>query len=112
MGNVSGMGVGGYRGGMNQTMGMNMGMGMGMHLGMNNGMGQGTQMLPAPGLLPGPGMQGGGYNPMMGMGGYPSHQPYGGHRWALGGESYLRILVAEDKQKQKRGYVLKTACFS
>ncbi|RWR83964.1 Epsin domain-containing protein [Cinnamomum micranthum f. kanehirae] len=80
MGNVSGMVVGGYRGGMNQTMGMNMGVGMGMHLGMNNGMGQGTQMLPAPGLLPGPGMQGGGYNPMMGMGGYPSHQPYGGHR--------------------------------
>eukprot|EP00268_Persea_americana_P057128 TRINITY_DN6824_c0_g2_i6.p1 TRINITY_DN6824_c0_g2~~TRINITY_DN6824_c0_g2_i6.p1 ORF type:complete len:552 (-),score=129.97 TRINITY_DN6824_c0_g2_i6:393-1901(-) len=70
MGNVPGMGVGGYRGGMNQTMGM----------GMNNGIVRGTQMLPAPGLPPGPGMQGSGYNPMMGMGGYPSHQPYGGHR--------------------------------
>ncbi|XP_058101716.1 clathrin interactor EPSIN 2-like [Magnolia sinica] len=91
MGNAAGMGMGGYGGmnrpmgmvgGMNQPMGMGMGMGMnmGMGMGMNMGMAQGAQMRPAAGLPPSvPGMPSG-YNPMMGMGGYTSQQPYGGYR--------------------------------
>ncbi|TYI91787.1 hypothetical protein E1A91_D02G018600v1 [Gossypium mustelinum] len=72
-GPVGGMGMGGGYGGMNQQpMGMGMGMGMnnmGMNpgMGMNIGMGQRPQMQGMPG----------GYNPMMGSGGY-SQQPYGG----------------------------------
>lgn len=64
-----GMGMGGYGGNMNQApMGM-------MNMGM---MGQHGPMQP-----PNQGMQqggGGGFNPMMGMGGYnnPQHPPYGG----------------------------------
>ncbi|XP_050232832.1 clathrin interactor EPSIN 2-like [Mercurialis annua] len=64
-GPVSGMAMGAYGGGMNQPMGMNMGMNMGM------GMGQGGQMPPPGSTAPG------GYNPMMGTGGY-TQQPYGG----------------------------------
>ncbi|KAG7995190.1 hypothetical protein I3843_01G096100 [Carya illinoinensis] len=64
-----GMGMGGY-GGMNQPMGMGMGMGM------NMGMGQGVQMQPPTGLPPGSSISGG-YNPMMGTGGYMPQQPYG-----------------------------------
>uniref|UniRef100_A0A2P2MFY9 Epsin-2 n=1 Tax=Rhizophora mucronata TaxID=61149 RepID=A0A2P2MFY9_RHIMU len=71
----TGMGMGGY-GGIGQPMGMGMGMGtnMGMNVGMgpNMGMGQGGQM-----QLPGSTMPGG-YNPMMGTGGYLPQQPYGG----------------------------------
>ncbi|KAI0510231.1 hypothetical protein KFK09_010832 [Dendrobium nobile] len=64
-----GMGIGGYGGAMNQPMGMNMGMGMG----------QGTSMRPQPEMQsPSPGFPGSGYNSMMGMGGYGSHQTYGG----------------------------------
>ncbi|XP_015583026.2 clathrin interactor EPSIN 3 isoform X1 [Ricinus communis] len=66
----SGMAMGGY-GGMNQPMAMQMGMGMGMNMGMNVGMGQGGQMQPPGSTMPG------GYNPMMGTGGY-TQQPYGG----------------------------------
>ncbi|GFY92852.1 ENTH/VHS family protein [Actinidia rufa] len=72
----AGMGMGNY-GGMNQQpmgMGMNMGSGMGMSMGM--GMGQGAQMQPS-GFPPGSNVPGG-YNPMMGRGGYVPHQPYGG----------------------------------
>ncbi|XVE81114.1 hypothetical protein DITRI_Ditri15bG0036800 [Diplodiscus trichospermus] len=69
-GPVGGMGMGGY-GGMNQPMGMGMWMGMNnMGMGMNMGMGQGARMQPQTGMP-------GGYNPMMGSGGY-SQQPYGG----------------------------------
>ncbi|XVF29300.1 hypothetical protein REPUB_Repub15cG0109100 [Reevesia pubescens] len=79
-GPVGGMGVGGY-GGMNQqpmgmgmgmsNMGMNPGMGMnnmGMNpgMGMNMGMGQRAHMQPQTGMP-------GGYNPMMGSGGYSQH---------------------------------------
>lgn len=65
-----GMGIGGYNGAMNQPMGMN---NMGM------GMAQGSSTRPRPEFQsPPPGFPGSGYNPMMGMGGYGSHQPYGG----------------------------------
>ncbi|KAJ6686921.1 EPSIN/ENT-RELATED [Salix purpurea] len=65
----SGLGMGGY-GVVHQPMGV--GMGTGMNAGMNMGMMQGGQM-PAPGsAMPG------GYNPMMGSGGYTPQQPYGG----------------------------------
>ncbi|KAE8734075.1 Clathrin interactor EPSIN 3 [Hibiscus syriacus] len=76
---AGGMGMGGGYGGMNQQpMGMGMGMnnmgmnpGMGMNnMGMNPGMGQRPYMQPQAGMP-------GGYNPMMGSGGY-SQQPYGG----------------------------------
>uniref|UniRef100_A0A2P2MFV1 Clathrin interactor EPSIN 3 isoform X2 n=1 Tax=Rhizophora mucronata TaxID=61149 RepID=A0A2P2MFV1_RHIMU len=69
----SGMGMGGY-GGMNRPMGMGMGinMGMNMGMGMNVGMGQGGQMQPPGSTIPG------GYNPMMGTGGYMPQQQYGG----------------------------------
>ncbi|XP_030937916.1 clathrin interactor EPSIN 2-like [Quercus lobata] len=71
----SGMGMGAY-GGMNQQpMGMRMGMNMGMN--MNMGMGQGVHMQAPTGLPPGSNMSGG-YNPMMGTGGYVPQQPYGG----------------------------------
>ncbi|KDP42869.1 hypothetical protein JCGZ_23811 [Jatropha curcas] len=68
----AGMGMGGY-GGMNHPMGMGMGMNMGMNtgMGMNMGMAQGGHMQPPGTAMPG------GYNPMMGTGGYPQ-QPYGG----------------------------------
>ncbi|XP_077227079.1 clathrin interactor EPSIN 3-like [Tasmannia lanceolata] len=69
MGMGMGMGMGGYGGGMNQPLGM----------GMNMGMVQGGQMRPTTGFPPVPGMPNG-YNPMMGMGGYASQQPYGGYR--------------------------------
>ncbi|KAL3572896.1 hypothetical protein D5086_026800 [Populus alba] len=65
----SGIGMGGY-GGMHQPMG-GVGMGAGMNAGMNMGMMQGGQMPPGSAMP-------GGYNPMMGSGGYPSQQPYGG----------------------------------
>jgi epsin len=65
----SGIGMGGY-GGMQQPMG-GVGMGAGMNAGMNMGMMQGGQMPPGSAMP-------GGYNPMMGSGGYPSQQPYGG----------------------------------
>ncbi|KAJ6880338.1 hypothetical protein NC652_033620 [Populus alba x Populus x berolinensis] len=64
-----GIGMGGY-GGMHQPMG-GVGMGAGMNAGMNMGMMQGGQMPPGSAMP-------GGYNPMMGSGGYPSQQPYGG----------------------------------
>ncbi|KAF3457400.1 hypothetical protein FNV43_RR02057 [Rhamnella rubrinervis] len=75
MGGVSGggMGMGGYGGGA----GINQPMGMGM--GMNMGMGQGMPMQQPSGLPSQPNM-GGGYNPMMGTGGYAPQQPYGGYR--------------------------------
>ncbi|XP_040999598.1 clathrin interactor EPSIN 2-like isoform X2 [Juglans microcarpa x Juglans regia] len=57
--------------------GMNQPMGMGMQMGMNMGMGQGVQMQPPTGLPPGSNISGG-YNPMMGTGGYVPQQPYGG----------------------------------
>ncbi|XP_057499152.1 clathrin interactor EPSIN 2-like isoform X1 [Actinidia eriantha] len=66
----AGMGMGSY-GGMNQPP---MGSGMGMSMG--SGMGQGAQMQPS-GFPPGSNVPGG-YNPMMGRGGYVPHQPYGG----------------------------------
>lgn len=78
----AGMGMGAY-GGMNQQpMGMRMGMNMGMNMNMNMnmGMGQGVQMQTPTGLPPGANMSGG-YNPMMGTGGYvpqQQQQPYGG----------------------------------
>ncbi|XP_028106216.1 clathrin interactor EPSIN 3 isoform X3 [Camellia sinensis] len=68
------MGMGGY-GGMNQ-MGMNRPMNVGMGMGMGMGMAQGPQMQPT-GFPPGSTMPGG-YNPMMGRGGYAPQQPYGG----------------------------------
>ncbi|KAG2720924.1 hypothetical protein I3760_02G056700 [Carya illinoinensis] len=71
-----GMGMGVY-GGMNQPMGMGMQMGMNLGMGMNMGMGQGVQMQPPTGLPPGSNISGG-YNPMMGTGGYVPQQPYGG----------------------------------
>lgn len=67
-----GMGMAGY-GGMNQPMGVGMGMGMGM----NMGMGQGGQMQQPTGFPPGSNIPGG-YNPMLGPGGYVPQQPYGG----------------------------------
>ncbi|KAM0944942.1 putative ENTH domain-containing protein [Dioscorea sansibarensis] len=74
MGSAMGMGTamgGGYGVGMNQPMGMGMGM--------NIGVGQAPPMRPPIGMAPsGPGMPGISYNPMMGMGGYGSQQPYGG----------------------------------
>ncbi|PSS35893.1 Clathrin interactor EPSIN like [Actinidia chinensis var. chinensis] len=70
----AGMGMGGYRGMNQQPMGMGMGMNMGMGMGM--GQGQGTQMQPS-GFPPGSSIPGG-YNPMMGRGGYVPQQPYGG----------------------------------
>ncbi|KAL4273374.1 hypothetical protein GQ457_13G028290 [Hibiscus cannabinus] len=79
---AGGMGMGGGYGGMNQRpmgMGMNnMGMnpGMGMNMGMNPGMGMNMGMGQRPYMQPQAGMPGG-YNPMMGAGGY-SQQPYGG----------------------------------
>ncbi|XP_077252897.1 clathrin interactor EPSIN 3-like isoform X2 [Tasmannia lanceolata] len=69
-----GMAMGSYGGGMNQPP-----MGMGMGMGMNMSMVQGGQMRPSTRLPPGPGMPGG-YNPMMGMGGYATQQPYGGYQ--------------------------------
>ncbi|KAG8644282.1 hypothetical protein MANES_11G114800v8 [Manihot esculenta] len=59
--------------GMNRPMGMGMGMGMGMNqsMGMGMRMGQGGHMQPPGSSMPG------GYNPMMGTGGY-TQQPYGG----------------------------------
>lgn len=73
----TGSGIGGY--GVNQPMGMGMGMGMGINMPMNPGlgmnMGQGVQMRPPAGFPPGSNMPGG-YNPMMGTGGY-GQQPYG-----------------------------------
>ncbi|XP_020700842.1 clathrin interactor EPSIN 2 [Dendrobium catenatum] len=72
-----GMGIGGYGGAMNQPMGM--GGGMGMNMGMGMGMGMGGSMRPQPEMQsPSPGFPGSGYNSMMGMGGYGSHQTYGG----------------------------------
>ncbi|XP_038991826.1 clathrin interactor EPSIN 2-like isoform X5 [Hibiscus syriacus] len=69
-----GMGMGGGYGGMNQQP---MGMGMGMNnMGMNPGMGMNMGMGQRPYMQPQAGMPGG-YNPMMGSGGY-SQQPYGG----------------------------------
>ncbi|XP_038710880.1 clathrin interactor EPSIN 2-like isoform X2 [Tripterygium wilfordii] len=63
----AGMGMGGF-GGMHRPMGMGMGMGMNM--------GQGVHMQQQTSFPPGSVMPGG-YNPMMGTGGYPQ-QPYGG----------------------------------
>ncbi|KAG5252073.1 clathrin interactor EPSIN [Salix suchowensis] len=65
----SGLGMGGY-GVVHQPMGV--GMGTGMNAGMNMGMMQGGQMPPPGSAMPG------GYNPMMGSGGYTPQQPYGG----------------------------------
>ncbi|XP_059654260.1 clathrin interactor EPSIN 3-like isoform X2 [Cornus florida] len=72
-----GMGMGGY-GGVNQPMGMGIGMNMPVNngMGMNMGMGQGVRMQQPTGFPPGSTMAGG-YNPMMGTGGY-AQQPYGG----------------------------------
>ncbi|CAK7348953.1 unnamed protein product [Dovyalis caffra] len=64
----SGSGVGGY-GGVHQPIGV--GMGPVMNVGMNMGMMQGGQMPPGSAIP-------GGYNPMMGSGGYTPQQPYGG----------------------------------
>ncbi|KAE8702960.1 Clathrin interactor EPSIN 2 [Hibiscus syriacus] len=84
-GPAGGMGMGGGYGGMNQqSMGMGMGMnnmgmnpGMGMNnVGMNPGMRMNMGMGQRPYMQPQAGMPGG-YNPMMGSGGY-SQQPYGG----------------------------------
>ncbi|KAJ6729183.1 EPSIN/ENT-RELATED [Salix viminalis] len=69
----SGLGMGGGMGGygvVHQPMGV--GMGTGMNAGMNMGMMQGGQMPPPGSAMPG------GYNPMMGSGGYTPQQPYGG----------------------------------
>lgn len=70
-----GMGMGGSYGNMNPPMGMAMGMNMGMNVGMGMNMG-GAPMQPQTGT-PGSIMPGG-YNPMMGSGGYAPQQPYGG----------------------------------
>ncbi|CAI0541239.1 unnamed protein product [Linum tenue] len=69
----SGMGMGGYGAMPQQPMGMGIG-GMGMNMGMNMGMGQGPAMQQPQHGSP---MMPGGYNNMMGAGGYPQ-QPYGG----------------------------------
>ncbi|GMI64399.1 EPSIN2 [Hibiscus trionum] len=82
-GPAGGMGMGGGYGGMNQrpmgmgmnNMGMNPAMGMN-NMGMNPGMGMNMGMGQRPYMQPQGGMPGG-YNPMMGSGGY-SQQPYGG----------------------------------
>ncbi|KAG6663948.1 hypothetical protein CIPAW_02G057100 [Carya illinoinensis] len=77
MGKAMGSGSGMGRAGMNQPMGMGMQMGMNLGMGMNMGMGEGVQMQPPTGLPPGSNISGG-YNPMMGTGGYVPQQPYGG----------------------------------
>ncbi|CAI0397211.1 unnamed protein product [Linum tenue] len=68
----SGIVMGGYGGMPQQPMGM--GMNMGMNMGMGMGLGQGPAMQQP---QRGPPMMPGGYNNMMGAGGYPQ-QPYGG----------------------------------
>ncbi|XP_043811746.1 clathrin interactor EPSIN 2 isoform X3 [Manihot esculenta] len=70
MGGAPGMGV---YGGVGQPMGMGMGVGVNMNMNrpMGMGMGQGGHMQPPGSAMPG------GYNPMMGAGGY-TQQPYGG----------------------------------
>ncbi|KAK3015065.1 hypothetical protein RJ639_007035 [Escallonia herrerae] len=75
-GSGAGFGMGGYGGASQPMGGMGMNMPVNMGPGMNMGMGQGVHLQPPTGFPPGSTMPGG-FNPMMGRGGY-GQQPYGG----------------------------------